>query len=295
MKVIRGRKALVTGAADGIGRCIALALAGEGADLYLVDINAAKLTDTAEAARRSGVEVITAVCDLSQADQISATVKSLLAQWGGLDILVNNAAVTHYGYTHQMTAAQWRRVLAVNLLAPIQLIQELLLVLGAREEAHILNVSSMFGLAQGRKIAAYQTTKFGLVGLSLALRAEYGGPSFGVTALCPGFVATPMLDTLSGGDTPAMRHPIPAWLCTTPEKVAGCRQGDRRDPQEQGRSPGHAAGVAQLVVRAPRSRPDGLGLSRRLAAQAGQGSVFTDRLRRGRLGVHRFLPTWSAI
>jgi NAD(P)-dependent dehydrogenase (short-subunit alcohol dehydrogenase family) len=88
-----------------------------------------------------------------------------------------------------MTGEQWQRIMAVNLLAPIRLVHELLPLLLVAEEAHILNVSSMFGLATWRKTAAYQTSKFGLVGFSAALRAEYCSDTFGVTALCPGFRA----------------------------------------------------------------------------------------------------------
>src|SRR5687767_2999413 len=103
MRIIRRRKALVTGAAAGIGRAIALALAREGADLFLIDINAGKLEAVAREARALGVTAIADICDLSDAAQISAAVKRLTAAWGGLDILINNAGVTWYGPTEIMT------------------------------------------------------------------------------------------------------------------------------------------------------------------------------------------------
>jgi 3-oxoacyl-[acyl-carrier protein] reductase len=210
---------LVTGAASGIGRAIALALAREGADLFLIDIDALKLAQVADEARGYGVEVVTAVCDLAEPSQITAAVHSLLAQWGRLDILINNAGVAYYGTTHEMTEQQWRQVLSVNLLAPIQLFRELIATLLAAEEAHILNVSSMFGLVTWRKATAYQTTKFGLVGFSAALRAEYHREHFGVTTLCPGFVRTPLLEESRPGG-PSERRNAPSWICTTPEVVA---------------------------------------------------------------------------
>jgi 3-oxoacyl-[acyl-carrier protein] reductase len=220
MQVIRGKKALVTGAASGIGRAIALALAREGCDVYLIDIDADKLDKTAREVQDFGVRVVTGVCDLTQPAQISAAVASVLTRWGQLDILVNNAGVAYYGPTHEMTAEQWSRMLAVNLLAPIQFVRELLPVLGAQEEAHILNVCSILGLVPMRKVAGYQTTKFGLVGLSLALRAEYGRAQFGVTAFCPGFVRTSLIETFATGTPDQRRHVVPAWACTTPENVA---------------------------------------------------------------------------
>jgi short-subunit dehydrogenase len=218
MQVIRGKKALVTGAASGIGRALALALAKEGVDLYLVDRDEGKLAATAGEAQGFGVTVKTRVCDLAQSSQITACVQSALSGWGAPNILINNAGVAYYGATHDMTAEQWERIMAVNLLAPIQLVRELLPALLAQNEAHVVNVCSVFGLVPFRKGAAYQTSKFGLVGLSAALRAEYGR-DIGVTALCPGFVRTPMLETLVTAPG-QLRHDIPAWLCASPEQVA---------------------------------------------------------------------------
>jgi 3-oxoacyl-[acyl-carrier protein] reductase len=220
MQVIRGKKALVTGAASGIGRAVALALAREGADVYLVDIDDVQLAAAAREAQSFGVRVLTGVCDLTQPSQITATVKSVQTRWGALEILVNNAGVAYYGPTHEMTAEQWSWLLSINLLAPIQLTRELLPILAAQEEAHILNVCSFLGLVPMRKAAAYQTTKFGLVGFSLALRAEYGRGQIGVTAFCPGFARTPMIEDFATG-SPGQRRPVvPAWACTTAEKVA---------------------------------------------------------------------------
>jgi short-subunit dehydrogenase len=219
MQAIRGKKALVTGAASGIGRALTLALAREGADLYLIDMDEAKLAVAAREAQSFGVTVATRVCDLTQSSEITVAVQSVLAGWGALNILVNNAGVAYYGATHDMTAEQWNRIILTNLLAPIQLFRELLPTLLAQDEAHIVNVCSIFGLVPLRKGAAYQASKFGLVGLSAALRAEYGR-DIGVTALCPGFVRTAMLETFATGAPGQQRHVVPAWLCTSPEKVA---------------------------------------------------------------------------
>ncbi len=215
MKVLRGKRALVTGAASGIGRSIALALAREGVDLYLVDIDDMKVDRVACDARRDGVEVRTAHCDLAQPEQITALVESVLSAWGELNILVNNAGVAHRGPTHEMTGDQWNEVLAVNLMAPIQLVREFLPTLQSNE-AHILNVCSIFGLVSTRKAAAYQTSKFGLVGLSAALRAEYGSSRFGVTALCPGFVHTRLVDELDTREA----EKLPEWMFTELDTIA---------------------------------------------------------------------------
>jgi len=219
MRIIRGKKALVTGAASGIGRAIALALAREGADVFLVDINEDKLADVAREMGSHGVKVVTAVCDVSDPAQINAVAANLRRRWNGLNILVNNAGITYYGNTHLMTGEQLTRIMAVNLLAPILLVHELLPTLLAAEDAHILNVCSMFGLATWRKIAAYQTSKFGLVGFSAALRAEYCSETFGVTALCPGFVHSSLLQA-GETDRAEPRLAVPAWICASAERTA---------------------------------------------------------------------------
>jgi 3-oxoacyl-[acyl-carrier protein] reductase len=219
MRVIRGKKALITGAASGIGRAIAHALAREGADVFLVDIDEDGLADVAREIGGHGTKVVTATCDLSDPAQIEALTANLRRRWNGLNILVNNAGITYYGNTHLMTRAQWDRLMAVNLLAPIQLTHELLPLLLTASEAHILNVSSMFGLATWRKTAAYQTSKFGLVGFSAALRAEYCSNSFGVTALCPGFVRSSLLEA-GETDQPGRQLAVPAWICASAEQTA---------------------------------------------------------------------------
>jgi 3-oxoacyl-[acyl-carrier protein] reductase len=216
MKNIRGKKALVTGAASGIGRAIALALAREGASLCLIDIDTPNLDATARDAREHGVAVATRVCDLARPGEISATVRFVRDTWGCLNILVNNAGIVYRGPTHDMSEEQWERVIAVNLLAPIQLTRELFPMLQANE-SHVINVCSIFGLVTTRKATAYQTTKFGLVGFSTALRSEYGGPNFGVTALCPGFVRTALMQGIT--DNEPHKAP-PDWMYASPERVA---------------------------------------------------------------------------
>ena len=103
MKQIRGKRALVTGAASGIGRGIALALAREGADVYLWDLNTQGLAAVAEEIRTLGVQATTATVDLTRSEAISSGVRSLINEWGTIDILVNNAGVAYYGPTHKMT------------------------------------------------------------------------------------------------------------------------------------------------------------------------------------------------
>lgn len=207
---------MVTGAAAGIGRAIALALAREGTDLCLLDVDAAKLVTVAEEVQTFGVEVLTTVCDLANHSAVGASLELLRNKWDRLDILINNAGLAFFGPTHTMSAEQLDRLMAVNLTAPLQLIRELLPTLLAQEESHIVNVCSILGLVTMKRTAGYQASKFGLVGFSGALRAEYGHAGLGVTALCPGFVRTAMIENLPG----MVRPVVPGWAFTSAERVA---------------------------------------------------------------------------
>jgi NAD(P)-dependent dehydrogenase (short-subunit alcohol dehydrogenase family) len=220
MKNLQGKRALITGAASGIGQALALRLAAEGVHVYLLDIDQAGAAATAQACRARGVVATAERCDLSQPDEIDVALATLLARWEYVDLLVNNAGVAYYGPTENMTTAQWDWLMAINLLAPLRITRALLPTLLARPESHLLNVCSISGLVAGGRFAAYHVSKFGLVGFSEAMRAEYGRRGLGVTALCPGPVATNLYrDAVSGRAGRAVPQP-PRWLCATPERVA---------------------------------------------------------------------------
>jgi short-subunit dehydrogenase len=224
MKHLKGKRALLTGAASGIGRALALQLAREGVHLYLLDVDGLGLQSIVDECRRAGVVAVGRKCDLSQPVQIAAAVADLLARWKFVDLLVNNAGVAYYGPTEKMTAEQWNWLMAINLLAPLQITRELLPTLLARGEAHILNVCSISGMVAGGRFSAYHTSKFGLVGFTEAMRAEYNRRGIGVTNLCPGPVSSNLYNrAISGRDKPVPNPP--SWLCASPDLVA--RRGVR--------------------------------------------------------------------
>src|SRR5262249_45214674 len=179
MKVIRSNRALVTGAGWGIGRAVGLALAREGADLCLLDINENSLANVALEARDLGVRVRTVICDLAYPAAAGSAADELLQAWGGLEILIHNAGLSYHGNTEAMSDEQWDRVLAVNLHSPLQLTRRLLPALLSSGDAHIVNVCSILGLVAIPRFAAYQTSKYGLVGFSESLRAEYASRGLG--------------------------------------------------------------------------------------------------------------------
>ena len=219
MRDFRRKQTLITGAAGGIGRALATQLAQAGAALWLVDVDAASLEQLATELRQITGEVRTSVVDLTRREQIAALADQVNTQWQGLDLLINNAGVAYYGPTHQMTEVQWDRLMGINLLAPIHLTRLLLPALLSREGSHLANMCSVSGLVAGGRFNAYHTTKFGLVGFTEALRAEYGRAGLGVTAICPGPVQTNLYrDCQTGHGNPAPNPP--GWLCASPERVA---------------------------------------------------------------------------
>ena len=215
----RGKQALVTGAAGGIGRAIATQLAQAGALLWLVDVDADALETLAAELRSITGEVRISVVDLTKRDEIHALADEVNAQWRGLDLLINNAGVAFYGPTHQMTEVQWDRLMGINLEAPIHLTRRLMPALMSREGSHIANMCSVSGLVAGGRFNAYHTTKYGLVGFTEALRAEYGRSGLGVTAICPGPVKTNLYRDCQTGRGNRAPEP-PGWLCASPERVA---------------------------------------------------------------------------
>jgi short-subunit dehydrogenase len=220
MRLNRDKRALVTGAASGIGRAISLELARRGVRLFLLDREPDALAEVVSAAKILGVDAIACQCDLTDPSQVSRAVRDVLARFGGLDLLINNAGIVYYGPTHEMSQAQWDAVTRVNLLAPIQLIHELLPTLREQPEAHILNVASITGLVPKRRIAAYQATKFALIGLSQSLRFEYSPYGLGVSAICPGFVETNLLKAAERTGMTTKRPKLKSWWVISPDRVA---------------------------------------------------------------------------
>jgi short-subunit dehydrogenase len=220
MRTIHDKIALVTGAGSGLGRAIALRLAKEGASLHLADINAAALEAAATQIRALGRRVIVTACDLCDSEALESLVADVHDHWGGLDILVNNAGIAWYGPTQKMTDDEWDKLLTLNLHVPIRLTRRFLKTLLSRPESHVINMSSICGWVCGGRFNAYHVSKFGLVGFSEALRAEFNRHGLGATAVCPGPVLTDLYKSSGCGyadrETP---HP-PAWICTTPDRVA---------------------------------------------------------------------------
>lgn len=182
--------ALVTGAAQGIGKRAAELLAERGYSLAINDIQ--DPSNTVAAVEASGVDAITALGDVSDEATVARVLDAVVVRFGRLDVLVNNAGISCISPAEHLSAAQWRRVMDVNLLGPFLLSQAFGRVMLSQGEGSIINVASIAGLLGIADRSAYNASKHGLIGLTRTLAAEWGGRGVRVNAVCPGWVKTPM-------------------------------------------------------------------------------------------------------
>jgi NAD(P)-dependent dehydrogenase (short-subunit alcohol dehydrogenase family) len=191
--------AVVTGAAQGIGRRVAETLAEAGYSLALSDIN--ESAATVAAVRSFDTDVLDVPGDVSSDAHVTALRERVLAQFGRIDVLVNNAGISLIAPAEETTAEQWRRVLEVNLTGPFLLARAFGAMMLEAGGGSIVNVASIAGLRGIADRAAYNASKHGLVGLTRTLAAEWGGRGVRVNAVCPSWVKTEMdvVDQASGG------------------------------------------------------------------------------------------------
>ncbi len=187
---IRGATAVITGAASGIGAALAVNLAKRGANLAVADRNAAGLATTAQAARAHGVRVSEHVLDVADRAALEALPEAVLAQHDRVNVLVNNAGVALGGDFADVPLSDFEWLFDINFWAPVRLTKAFMYVLTREDAAHIVNVSSLFGIIAPAGQAAYCAAKFGLRGFSEALRHELEGTNLSLTVVHPGGIRT---------------------------------------------------------------------------------------------------------
>ncbi len=190
MEWFRGRRAVVTGAASGLGRGIALALARAGCDLVAVDIDAQGLERVRGAVESQGVKCATETVDVSDRKLMEDLAKRLTSGTQGVDILVNNAGVAVSGELDVIPVEDIEWIVGVNLMGEIYGCRFFLPHMVQRGEGHIVNIASVSGFAALPLHVAYTVTKFGVMGLSEMLWAEARNHGVGVTVVCPGAIST---------------------------------------------------------------------------------------------------------
>jgi NAD(P)-dependent dehydrogenase (short-subunit alcohol dehydrogenase family) len=193
-----GRRCFITGAASGIGRATALAAASRGADLYLTDVAAEGLGETAEAVRAAGGRVShTRAADVSDHAAVVAMGDEIHAAHGSMDVVMNVAGISIWGAIENLDHDHWQRAIDIDLVGPISVLERFVPpMIEAGRGGHVVNVSSAAGLLGLPWHAPYSAAKFGLRGVSEVLRFDLRRHRIGVSLVCPGGVKTPLVGTV---------------------------------------------------------------------------------------------------
>jgi len=213
----RDRTVLVTGASSGIGRETALAFAAAGANLVLVARRAKVLAKVATEARKLGAATLVASADVTEAAAVAGAFRKAVKRFGAVDIVVNNAGVMIPSPVVDLRTADLRRMLDVNLIGALHVMQEAVKVMRKQGHGHIVNVGSLAGRRGFSPLGGYCASKFALVGLTEALRTELVGEQINVSLVLPGVIDTPMAAQIQGDPQTADLWPEalnmpPSWV-----------------------------------------------------------------------------------
>lgn len=219
---LKDKIALVTGSGSGIGRAVALGLAGEGADIVVNDVNREKADGTAAEIAALGRRSLVIPASVAEETEVKTMVGRIVKEWGGIDILVNNAGATSSLLIEDMEKAEWDRVLSVNLDGAFNCCQAVIPSMKQRGGGRIINVISYSGARMTMLGGVhYTSSKAGILGLTRQLSFELGHYQITVNGISPGNIITPMLKS---GTTPerleAMKKLYPLQGMPTPEDVA---------------------------------------------------------------------------
>jgi len=194
MDRLMGKRAVITGAASGLGRSLATTLAGEGWRIGIVDINDAGARETLEMVERAGGTGEIYHTDVASPEAVKAMADHFFDSWGGVDLLVNNAGVAVAGFVGDIPLEDWKWIHDINFWGMVYGCHEFIPRMQVQGGGHIVNVASSAGLLSPAEMAPYNTTKAAVISLSETLRAEVSPYNIGITVACPMFFNTNLLE-----------------------------------------------------------------------------------------------------
>lgn len=214
---LRGKRAVVTGASSGIGRCVALALARRGATLAVAARREPELAALAAECELLGVRCVVIAADVSNASDCRRIIETATRELGGVDILVNNAGFAIFDAIADAKSEDLRSMMDTNYFGAFHCAQAVLPQMLARGDGTIVNVASIVGIMGFARMGGYAATKFALVGFTESLRAEVASRGVRVSMVCPGTTRTDFFRTAEHGKMPGASRLI---LAVSPERVA---------------------------------------------------------------------------
>jgi 3-oxoacyl-[acyl-carrier protein] reductase len=221
MKLLEGKTALVTGAARGIGKAIALRYAAEGCNVAFTDL---EYNETAQNTEKElaalGVKAKGFASNAANFDDTQNVVKNILEEFGRIDILVNNAGITKDGALKRMTEDQWDAVIAVNLKSVFNFTKAIQPIMWKQAGGSIVNISSVVGVSGNKNQANYSASKAGMIGFTKSIAKELGARNIRSNAVAPGFIMTEMTAQLPDAVIEEWKKQIPLNRPGTTEDVA---------------------------------------------------------------------------
>ena len=216
----KGQVALITGAARGIGRAIALSLAKRGADIAVADISSESARETAAEIASLGVKAVPVALDVSKSSEVSGAIEGVVKEFGRLDIVVNNAGITKDGLILRMKEDDWDAVISINLKGVFLCSREAVKVMVKQRYGRIVNIASVVAFMGNPGQANYSASKAGIVGLTKTIAKEYASRGITANAVAPGFIATAMTDALAENVREEMLKSIPVGKFGSVDDVA---------------------------------------------------------------------------
>ena len=218
--LLKDKVALVTGAARGLGKAIALGLAREGARVVISDVNLEGAQRTAKEIESLGRQTLVFKTDVSKTKEVNEMVDKILDKLGRIDILINNAGITADALLIRMKEADWDRVIEINLKGAFNCLKAVAKPMFKARSGKVVNVASVIGLIGNVGQANYAASKAGIIGLTKSSARELAPRGINVNAIAPGFIKTPMTERLAAAAKEEMRKRIPLGRFGAPEDVA---------------------------------------------------------------------------
>ncbi len=216
---LKGKVAVVTGAAQGIGKVTAMTLADAGADCALLDVIEAVKAAAGEVAA-AGAKAEGYVVDVTNTEQVAAAVKQIQAAFGSIDILVNNAGITRDNLLLRMSDEEWDEVIAVNLRGAFVCCRAVARTMLKQRAGRIINIASVVGVIGNPGQCNYSASKAGLIGFTKSVARELASRNVTVNAIAPGYVRTAMTEKISDKAKDAALSMIPLGRLSEPEDIA---------------------------------------------------------------------------